>query len=411
MMQRVEASLDEREIARTFAGGPPIVCFANDYRGDPTSKHHIMRLLAAHTDVLWVESAGMRRPKLSNPLDLRRIVARVRRSAAGVRREGTDRLHVVSPLSIPLPGRRAATRINRWLYRRAVQKALVGLDLARAPLLWVYTPTVAPYLASWPRAGLVYHCVDRWWAFSDYDSAVMRDCHARLCREADVVFASAAELLNDCVRYTPRAHLVRHGVEWEHFSRAALANPPLERPADIRDIRTPIIGFVGLIHEWVDRDLLCQVAAAYPRATVVLIGRVQVDDTRLRAMPNIRLLGQRPYAELPAYAAAFAVALVPFVRNELTAAVNPIKLREYLCAGLPVVATALPEIALLQDRPRLRVAHSPAEFLAGVGEFVAAGPGPAARRDAALAERGESWSGRCALMARLVREHLSGAAR
>jgi glycosyltransferase involved in cell wall biosynthesis len=394
-----------RELREVFDGGPPIVCFANDYRGDPTSKHHIMRILAGHTDVLWVESAGMRRPKLSNPLDLRRIVARLRRSAAGVQRDGNDRLHVVSPLSIPLPGRGLATRANRFLYKRAIKRALAGLGLSRPPLLWVYTPTVAPYVASMPRAGLVYHCVDRWWAFSDYNSKVMRDCHAQLCREADVVFASAGELLQDCLKYTSRAYLLRHGVEWEHFSRAALAPP--ERPAEIRDITGPVIGFFGLIHEWVDQDLLCRVAAAFPQATIVLIGKVQVDDTRLRAMPNIRLLGRRPYAELPAYAAAFDVALVPFVRNELTVAVNPIKLREYLCAGLPVVATALPEIALLSDRPQLRVAETPEEFIAGVGEFLNSGHTAAARRDGAEAERGESWAGRCATMAGLLKRHLA----
>jgi glycosyltransferase involved in cell wall biosynthesis len=210
--------------------------------------------------------------------------------------------------------------------------------------------------------------------------------------------------LQDCLKYTSRAYLLRHGVEWEHFARAALAPP--ERPAELRDIEGPIIGFFGLIHEWVDQDLLCRVAAAYPQATIVLIGRVQVDDARLRAMPNIRLLGQRPYAELPAYAAAFDVALVPFVRNELTAAVNPIKLREYLCAGLPVVATALPEIVLLSDRPQLRVADTTEQFVAAVGEFVRTRTGPVSRRTAAEAERGESWTGRCAAMAGLLRRHL-----
>lgn len=392
------------EVHATFAGGPPIVTFANDYRGDPTSKHHIMRRLAEHTDVLWVEAAGMRRPKLRSPLDLRRILARLRRASQGVQRDGHERLHVVSPLSIPLPGRRLATQANRLLYRRAIGRALGALHVARAPLLWVYTPTVAPYLADLPRAGLVYHCVDRWWAFADYDAAVMRSCHELLCRTADVVFASAGELLTDCARYTPRAYLVRHGVEWEHFARAALAPPP--RPPDIADIRGPIIGFFGLIHEWVDQDLLGSIADAFPEATLVLIGRVQVDAARLRARPNIRLLGQRSYADLPAYAAAFSLALVPFVRNELTIAVNPIKLREYLCAGLPVVATALPEIALLQDRPQLLVADSIPAFVTAVGEVLQRPWGPAERRDAAGAERGESWDGRCAAMARLVRQHV-----
>jgi glycosyltransferase involved in cell wall biosynthesis len=398
---------DERdEIRRTFEGGSPVVCFANDYNGDPTSKHHIMRALAAYTDVLWVESAGMRRPNLSSPLDWRRIAARVQRSAAGVRNE-TGRLHVVSPLSIPLPGRRLATSVNRRLYRRAIGMALAQLGHRQPPLLWVYTPTVAPYLASLPRAGLVYHCVDRWWAFSDYDADVMRDCHAQLCRQADVVFASAGELLADCARHTDRAHLVRHGVEWAHFAKAALAPPP--RPADIADLQGPIIGFFGLIHEWVDQNVICRIAESCPEATVVLIGRVQVDHARLRGVPNIRLLGQRAYEDLPAYAAAFDVALVPFVRNDLTAAVNPIKLREYLCAGLPVVATALPEVRLLRDRPQLRLAETPEQFVAATRELLAGGRDPGARRAAAEAERRESWDGRCAEMARLVRRHLPAA--
>jgi glycosyltransferase involved in cell wall biosynthesis len=394
---------DREEIRRTLEGGPPIVCFANDYRGDPTSKHHIMRALAEYTDVLWVESAGMRRPRLSNPLDLRRIGARLQRSAAGVRREA-GRVRVVSPLSLPLPGSRVASVVNRWLYRRAVQGALAQAGLRRAPLLWVYTPTVAPYLSALPRVGLVYHCVDRWWAFADYDERVMRECHAQLCRQADVVFASAGELHADCQRYTDRAYLVRHGVEWAHFAQAALAPP--ERPADIADLRGPIIGFFGLIHEWVDQEVLCRIAGAFPDATVVLIGRVQVDDSRLRAVPNIRLLGQRAYADLPAYAAAFDVALVPFVRNDLTVAVNPIKLREYLCAGLPVVATALPETEWLRDRRRLRLATSPEQFIAAVGALLADGRDPAARRAAAQAEASESWTGRCAEMARLLQRHL-----
>jgi len=394
---------DEQETRAVFEGGPPIVCFAGDYYGDPTSKHHIMRHLAAYTPVLWVEAAGLRRPKLVNPLDLRRLVDLVRRSAAGVRRDGVSGLHVVTPLGIPVPRRRLAARVNSWLYRRTVQRGLRRLNSARAPLLWVYAPNAAPYIGSLPRAGLVYHCVDRWWAFSNHDAAVMRDYHAQLCRAADVVFASAAELLTDCQRYTDRAYLIRHGVDWEHFARAALAPPP--RPADIADVTGPVIGFFGLIHEWVDQDLLCRVAAAFPAATLVLIGRVRVDVSRLRQMPNIRLLGQRPYTDLPAYAAAFDVALVPFVFNELTAAVNPIKLREYLSAGVPVVATALPEVVALSGPTMLHPARTADEFIAAIGRVLASGREPAARVAAARELAPESWAGRCAEMAALVARH------
>ncbi len=86
-----------------LSGGSPIVCFANDWDGDPTSKHHIMRIFAEHTDVVWVQSCGMRRPQLSRTTDLSRIAGRLRRSFGGLRRVHS-RLHILSPLSVPLPG-------------------------------------------------------------------------------------------------------------------------------------------------------------------------------------------------------------------------------------------------------------------------------------------------------------------
>jgi glycosyltransferase involved in cell wall biosynthesis len=393
----------DRELGENLRQTPPIVCFANDWHGDPTSKHHIMRTYARHVDVLWVESSGMRRPQLSKATDLRRIGARLKRSFGGLRRE-QDRLNVLSPLSVPLPGSAAAKRLNQELYRHSIRRAIRRLGLREEPLRWVYTPTVAPYLDRLPGRGLVYHCVDRWWAFADYDTEVMRECHELLCRKADVVFASANELLQDCLPFTSRAYLIRHGVEWEHFARAALE--PLPRPADIADVRGPILGFFGLIHEWVDQDALCALADAFPDATLALIGKVQVDVSRLERKRNIRLLGQKGYAELPAYSAAFDVGLIPFVINELTAAVNPIKLREYLSAGMPVVATALPEIELLSGNPMLRTARTAEEFVAETRAFLELGIGAEERRAAALEMASESWPGRCAEMARRVREHL-----
>ncbi len=119
------------------------------------------------------------------------------------------------------------------------------------------------------------------------------------------------------------------------------------------------------------------------------------------------LLGQKPYAELPRYSAYFDVGLIPFEYNDLTLAVNPIKLREYLSAGMPVVATALPEIALLDDNPMLRTAMTAADHIAGIRHFLEVCPDKSAREDAARAMMTESWLGRCAEMARLTDERLS----
>lgn len=395
-----EGAFSDR-MAEAFAERIPIVCFANDWRGDPTSKHHIMRHFSEHTEVLWVEASGMRTPRLSRKSDLGRIVGRLRAAAGGMRRE-REGLHVLSPLSLPLPGSRAAAWLNRLLYRWSIRRALRRLGVEKAPLIWVYNPSVEPYLCGMPRAALVYHCVDRWWAFSEYDPQVMRRHHAGLCREADLVLASAVALLEDCREHAPHAALMRHGVDWEHFARAALQSLP--PPPDIADVQGPILGFFGLLHDWVDQEVLLRLAECFPDATLVLIGKAQVDFSRVLALPNVRWLGQKPYSELPAYAAAFDVALIPFHINDLTRAVNPIKLREYLSAGAPVVATALPEIELFQGNPMLRTARGADEFVTAVGDLLATAVNPERRREAALAMQAESWAGRCAEMADLVED-------
>lgn len=384
----------------------PIVCFANDWRGPPTSKHHVMRLYSAYTDVLWIEASGMRRPNLMRLHDLRRSADRLwramRRPADNPRQNG--RVSVSSPLLVPLPGSASARWINGRVIRRTVSGAARRRRWRQPPLLWVYTPTVSPCLGSIPSSGVVYHCVDRWWEFSEYDPAIMRAHHARLCRIADVVFASSQALFEDCRALTERAFKIPHGVDWEHFARAALLPP--RPPEDISDLKGPVVGFFGLVHDWVDLGLVRRVAQRFPDSTLVLIGPVRIALNGLERLPNVRVLGPRPYEHLPAYCAGFDVALIPFVLNELTAAVNPVKLREYLSAGVPTVATALPELRPLATHPGLHVAGSEDEFVEAVGHALARGRDEVGRRDLALAMAEHSWSARCADMAEQVRRTL-----
>lgn len=370
---------------------PAVVAFANDWGTDPTSKHHLMRLLAERTAVLWVEASGMRRPTAASGADWSRIAKKLGKMT-GALRPGAPGLVVLSPPALPFPTSAIARAVNARLYRRSVRRALLQMQCGPRPLLWVYTPTVARYLDALPARGLVYHCVDRWWAFKDYDADEMRRCHEILCRRADHVFVSSRELEQDCVQLTGRVSYVPHGVEWEHFHRAVAE--PLSRPPDLPGRGRPMVGFIGMIDEWVDQELIQEVAAANPHADVVVIGAARVPIDALGRLPNVHVLGRKPFADLPAYLAHCDVALIPFQLNELTRAVNPIKLREYLSAGVPVVTTALPELVPFREHEGVDVVADRAGFVAAVTRRLIAPADSATRRRLSESMRAEGWPGR-----------------
>lgn len=308
---------------------------------NPTSKHHIARQLAAGGHrVLWVEGAGMRRPTFGSGADrtrmLRRLAAACRRPRT-VETSGSGGVWVISPLLIPLPSIAMIRVLNSWFYETTARfwSRRMGFQ---APILINYVPVLAGCLKRW-TGRKVYHCVDRWDAFEMYDSSLMASADEACCRYADVVIASAGDLAERCAQRNRNTHLVMHGVQHANFARAL---DMTDRPADLPG--GTIVGFFGLLSEWIDQDLLCCIAEGVPDCQVVLIGDADVAVERLRRHNNVHILGPRPFAVLPEYIAHFAVGIIPFAVNELTRAVNPVKLREMMAAGCPVVSTALPEV-------------------------------------------------------------------
>jgi GT2 family glycosyltransferase/glycosyltransferase involved in cell wall biosynthesis len=227
-----------------------------------------------------------------------------------------------------------------------------------------------------PGAALIYDCMDHHAGFSTH-APEMEEEERKLLSSADVVVTTSTWLSESVGKIAPNT-IIRNGAEVALFANAV-------RREATEPSRRPRVGYVGTIAEWFDMALVVAAAKAYPAWDFVLVGSTHGCDLNLvKGIPNIDLLGERPYAEVPGHVASFDVCLIPFKLTELIRATNPVKVYEYLSAGKPVVATDLPELRALRDL--VHVATSEEAF---IGELEKA---MAERDDAILATARSEWA-------------------
>jgi glycosyltransferase involved in cell wall biosynthesis len=367
--------------------GENIVCFAKDWDGHPTSNTHVMRLLARHNRVLWLESVAMRAPRPGSSRDLRRMARRLAAAARGPRRVEGD-LWVASPLVLPLPHSAWAAALNRRLLRCAVGRLCRRLGMERFQV-WTFLPTAGDHARALGGRPLVYYCVDDWAHSPDHDGPRVAAAEARLCRAADVVFATSRVLTAEKRQWNPRTYHAPHGVDHTHFARAL--DPSLPVAPELARLRPPVLAVVGLLDWRIDAGLLAALADRRPDWSLALVGPPHADLGALATRPNVHLLGRLPYGCLPAVLKGCSVGLIPFVVDEYTRHIDPVKLREYLSAGLPVVTTALPEVAAID--PSCRIARGVDELI-GAMEAALRDGGSEERRRRSRAMARETWEAR-----------------
>ena len=364
--------------------GENIICFAKDWDEDPTSNNHVMRLFARDNRVLWLNSIATRTPNLRDGRDLSKMFRKVLSFFRGPRNV-SDSLWVYTPVVLPFPHSRIAIRLNAWILRATLSFLRRRLGI-RDFQLWIFLPTAGVYAGKLGESLLVYYVTDEWSKFGYVDEKGVAANDLALCKKADVVFCTARLLRERRQKLNPEVHLSLHGVERSHF--AAALEEQTRVPGDIATLPGPILGFFGWIHEWIDLALIEFIASRHPEWTIVMIGKTSVDVSQLKKYPNVHFLGRKPYQDLPGYCRGFDVGLIPFVVNELTVNVNPIKLREYLSAGLPVVSTALPEVGGFDGD--CYVANDYESFVLGVERALREGD-PAARHRRSALMRSEIW--------------------
>lgn len=250
------------------------------------------------------------------------------------------------PAALPITG--YIPLFNRISYARTaanIGKILRRLAWPAPSQLWTSFPKQIDMVRRFDGVPVVYDVMDDYPAFFGMGQrTVLRKMHKALIQRADLIFASSNVLAQKVHAQTgKRAAVIENGVGRDFIEKCQQALVA----DDIKDLPKPIFGYVGAISAWFDFAAVSEIANSFPQGSVVLVGPV---DTQLPSLPsNVHLLGRRPHDQLPSLLKGFDVGLVPFEVTPAIDAVNPVKVYEYMAAGLRILGSDFAELRRFGD--------------------------------------------------------------
>jgi glycosyltransferase involved in cell wall biosynthesis len=346
-----------------------VICFGGEdwwYHNRAHADIQLMRRFARQGRVLYVNSIIMRKPNVGEG---RMFLRRLSRKLGSLRRglvEAEPRFHVYSPVTFPVHHVPGARQLNQEALRRQIGWAVRKLDM-REPVVWVACPAACDAALRLARSALAYQRTDRYEEFPGVERDAIRGFDGRLKAEADVTFYVNRKMMHEEEQQCKRAVFLDHGVDYDLFASAE-EDPAV--PEEMQELEHPVVGFFGGIDDHTsDIALVTEAARRATDMTFVFVGSVSADVSGLRALPNVQLLGRRPYEQVPHYGKCFDVAIMPWRQNRWIEACNPIKLKEYLALGKPVVSTPFSELA--QYDGLIYRATDPTNFVAAIRKALA----------------------------------------
>lgn len=266
----------------------------------------------------------------------------------GGRRHLDRRLWAYTPFALLTPHNVPLLR-SRWLHRNWQRLTVPNAEgrvrdhgFGQVDLLYVDTPLQSFWLDAVGHAASVARITDRNTGYVG-SASTLHEMERDLVRSVDLVVHSASDLGGDLQAHGARRTLhLPNGVDYRHFAEADPAPPP-----EYANLPHPIAVYVGSLDEWFDTDGMRAAAGALPDVSFVIIGPAAGSADLGAGLFNVHMLGPRPFGEVPAYLRHADLGLLPRntrTRAELVHSMHPLKLYEYMAAGLPVVATRTREV-------------------------------------------------------------------
>ncbi|MDL2123256.1 MAG: glycosyltransferase [Deltaproteobacteria bacterium] len=307
---------------------------------NPTSPIQIAKEFAKDHKVLFVNSISFGMPSQKERDFFAKLTRKVKSYITFFRKVGTS-LHVLSPVSIPSFSNPGIVALNKLILQWQIE---LGLRMAglEHPICIVANPMFQSGGVPSNCFKLIYFVTDKYDSKKLPNKEAVIEADRKMAKRADVIVCVSHALFKYYNGMYGKTKVITHGVNYEHFSRAN--ENTLNWPDDMKDLRKPIVGFMGAIDaKTVDPDLLVYLLKKNSKKTFIFVGNLSNNISYLNEYENAYFLGQKHFNELPRYLSKFDVALMPFNNSEWIRYCNPIKLKEYLAAGLPVVSINIKE--------------------------------------------------------------------
>jgi len=328
---------------------PAIICFAGCdwwYHNKGLFAPQIMSRLAKRYKVLFINSLGMRVPTLKKDKYAFKKILRKLKSIARYLRRSDNGMYIFTPISLPFFNSSIVGPIITSLVLLQIKMVMILLSLREA-IFYVGCPPAWEIVKRVRHRYLIYECTDIFEEMPGVNKSYITALDDVLTRTADLVLYVNTALWQCGRKKNANSLLLGHGVDFERFAHAEESK---YIPEDMAAIPKPIIGYFGEItEEACDFSLLEHIAKMLPNMSIVFVGPISADVNRLKQFENVYFLGRKPYEEIPHYGKAFDVAIMPWNQNRWIKFCNPIKIKEYLALGKPVVSTYYPEIEPFND--------------------------------------------------------------